>query len=228
MYFPYIHRIAIWVAQIISISLIYRNHFFSLAFPSPQYFCINAFIYSTVQIMVFFLYMRISLFFSYISCYNIPYRCFSIYISIKDTPFLFYFAQIVNFCILPIYNIKDILFLLVPPQNLCVFSYIYSVSYIYIVKTLFFFVFCPELSIQLFSYIYNKHSFFLSQTLPRLVPSAHFSYIQTTLFSLVFAQYLSYIMYYSYIYRINTYFFSLFQARFPRYYVFLIYIIKTA
>ena len=105
---------------------------------------------------------------------------------------------------------------------------------IYIGKTLFFFVFCLELSIQLFSYIYicfhhtssfpiyNKHSFFLSQTLPRLIPSAHFSYIQTTLFSLVFAQYFSYIMYYSYIQNKHL-FFSLFQARFPRYYVFLMY-----
>ena len=53
-------------------------------------------------------------------------------------------------------------------------------------------------SYQFLSYIYNKHSF-SSYILTRLVPSAHFSYIQTTLFSLVFAQYLSYIMYYSYI-----------------------------
>ena len=132
--------------------------------------------------MVFSLYMRISLFFSYISCYNIPYRCFSIYISIKDTPFFFYFAQIPYIAfpqtvflyiygIFPIYSIKhffllifcpdskflylayicgikDILFLLVPPQNLCVFLYIEtSFLYIYIRKTLFFFVFCPELSI---------------------------------------------------------------------------------
>ena len=116
--------------------------------------------------MVFSLYMIIPPFFSYISCYNIPYRCFSIYISIKNTLFFFIFASIpyiafpqtvflyivlntlflLIFCpdskflyLAYIYDIKDILFLLVPPQNLCVF--------LYIVKTLFFFVFCPELSI---------------------------------------------------------------------------------
>ena len=96
--------------------------------------------------------------------------------------------------------------------------------FLYIVKTLFF-LFCilPRIIyIAIFLYIYlcfhqtssfpiYIYIYFLSQTLPRLVPSAHFSYIQTTLFSLVFAQYLFYIMYYSYIYRINTYFFLLGQ-----------------
>lgn len=73
-----------------------QKPFLFFGFPQPIVFLYigenNAFIYSTVQIMVFFLYMRILHFFSYISCYNIPYRCFSIYISIKDTPFLFYFC----------------------------------------------------------------------------------------------------------------------------------------
>ena len=70
--------------------------------------------------------------------------------------------------------------------------------YIYSKNTIFSFVFCPELSIQLFSYIYNKHSFFFLRPCPDQF-LVHIFLIQTTLFSLVFAQYLSYIMYYSYI-----------------------------
>ena len=135
--------------------------------------------------MVFSLYMRISLFFSYISCYNIPYRCFSIYI-VLNTPFsFFYFAQIPYIAfpqtvllyiygIFPIYSIKhffllifcpdskflylayicgikDILFLLVPPQNLCVF--------LYIVKTLFFLCILPKIIyIAIFLYIFMLSS----------------------------------------------------------------------
>ena len=110
--------------------------------------------------MVFSLYIgKYCPFFSYVSCHSISYRCFSIYISIKNTLFFFIFASIpyiafsqtvflyivlntlfiLIFCpdskflyLAYIYDIKDILFLLVPPQNLCVFSYIYMKNNIFL------------------------------------------------------------------------------------------------
>ena len=49
-------------------SYIYRNHFFSLAFPSPQYFCINAFIYIALSRLWYFsyIYENIAFLFLYI------------------------------------------------------------------------------------------------------------------------------------------------------------------
>ena len=107
--------------------------------------------------MVFSLYIRkYCPFFSYISCHSISYRWFSIYISILE---IWYFPIYIDnkhfflliFCPDSKFLYKDILFLLVPPQNLCVFSYIYEKHYfsLYFAQN------------YLYSYfpIYNKHSF---------------------------------------------------------------------
>ena len=118
----------------IGVFLLYINHFFFFSFPPAHSISVyrenNAFIYSTVQIMVFFLYIgKYCPFFSYISCHCISYRCFSIYISIKDTPFFFYFAQIPYIAF---------------PQT--VFLYI-------VLNTLFLLIFCPDSKFLYFAYI---------------------------------------------------------------------------
>ena len=155
-------------------SYIYRNHFFSLAFPSPQYFCIQVkqcfYIQHCLDYGIFLIYENIALsfliylaiifligVFLYIvlktllflfyfcpdSLYSFSSDCFLIYI-VLNTLFILIFCPDSKFLYLAyIYDIKDILFLLVPPQNLCVFLYI-ETSFLYIGKTLFFFVFCLE------------------------------------------------------------------------------------
>ena len=105
---------------------------------------------------------------------------FSIYISIKDTLFFFYFAQItyiafpktvflysikhsfsyyifaqiVNFCILPIYIVKTLFFLCILPRiiYIAIFLYIYLCFHhtssfpIYIINTLFSFLDLAQIS----------------------------------------------------------------------------------
>ena len=210
VYFPYIYR---------------SIYFFFFSFPPAH--SINAYIYSTVQIMVFSLYIRkYCPFFSYISCHSISYRWFSIYISILEiwyfpiyiqtinTFFFLYFAQIVNFCI------KTFFFFQFLPR-------IYVYFYIYSKNTIFSLYFAQN---YLYSYfpIYNKHSFSFLDLAQISSQCIFLLYIQTTLFSLVFAQYLSYIMYYSYIQNKHL-FFSFFQARYLYIVKFLcfIYILKT-
>ena len=221
----------------IGVFILYRNHFFFFSFPPAHSISVyrenNAFIYIALSRLWYFsLYIgKYCPFFSYISCHSISYRWFSIYKHSRDmvfslyiqtinTFFFLYFAQIVNFCILPIYMIlKTFFFFQFLPR-------IYV--YLYIVKTLFFSLYSARIIYIAIFPIYSRDSFFLSQTLPRLVPSAHFYYIQTTIFSLVFAQYLSYIMYYSYIQNKHL-FFSFFWARYLYIVKFLCfsYILKT-
>ena len=97
-------------------------------------------------------------YFSYIYIDN---KHFFLLIFCPDSKFL-YLAYI--------YDIKDILFLLVPPQNLCVFSYIYMKNtiflcilpkIIYIAIFLYIYAFI-RLVPFLYIYIYNKHYFLFS------------------------------------------------------------------
>ena len=175
----------------IGVFILYINHFFFFSFPPAHSISVyrenNAFIYSTVQIMVFSLYIQGNIALSfliylatvfpiggflYISILEIWY--FPIYIDNKHF-FLLIFCPDSKFLYLAyIYDIKDILFLLVPPQNLCVFSYIYRKNTIFlcilpriIYIAIFLYIYIYLCFHQTSSFlIYNKHSFFFLRPCP--------------------------------------------------------------